>query len=359
MDQSDDRGGREAHILETDKDVEQHQDDRHDDREDRVVAHLGADRGGDIFRRDRSGVDAEVLAQGVCQLLSLIDRKGAGLDDDFRGADDLLHGDICVTGDIHDHRLDLVVELLKGVVLLEADRRGGTAEELHGEVQGALAGSRIDDHHDKTEGDHSAGDDLGDLLFADEVKTVGNQLVRPELRIADADRVDSKYDEAGNDAGREEREHNAEGEGHRKALDRAGAEHAEDGCGDKSRHVAVDDGGHGLGEAGPDRVQNRGTRRDLLADTGIDDDVRVNRHTDGEDDTGDTRKSQRQVKRVEQHQDQGCIEHQHEGRDDTRDQVGDDHDDADDGKTDRAADQGCADRVLAELGAYDIGADLI
>ena len=98
---------------------------------------------------------------------------------------------------------------------------------------------------------------------------------------------------------------------------------------------------------------------DLLADTCIDNDIRIDRHTDRKDNTGDTRKGEREIECVQQYQHERCIQDKYERSDGTRYKIDDDHNDADDGKTDRTAHDGCADRSLTELSAYDVGPDLI
>jgi hypothetical protein len=72
-----------------------------------------------------------------------------------------------------------------------------------------------------------------------------------------------------------------------KPLDRAGAEPDHDAADQELHEVRVHDGGERLAKAaliGADEVLAEG---DLLAHTLEDEDVRINRHTDGEHDAGE------------------------------------------------------------------------
>ena len=106
-----------------------------------------------------------------------------------------------------------------------------------------------------------------------------------------------------------------------------------------------------------DRRADTDTGGQLLADTGENDDVRVDCHTDRQKDTRDTGQSQGDVKAIEHqchHQD---INAQSQNRRKTRQQIDHDHQKSDKRKTDHAGEFAGADRVLSQLGADDLGAE--
>ena len=98
--------------------------------------------------------------------------------------------------------------------------------------------------------------------------------------------------------------------------------------------------------------------REFLLYTGKDDHVCVHGHTDAQDDTGDTRKGQCDVKRIEQHEDQLGIDDQGKAGCKAREQIYKAHKHADNGKSDSPCQKAGADRFLAQLGPYDLRADL-
>ena len=112
-------------------------------------------------------------------------------------------------------------------------------------------------------------------------------------------------------------------------------------------------------ETGLNRAPYGSAECKLFLQTGVNDDVRVNRHTDTEDDTRNTGKRQCEVKCIDEHQHQRHVQDQRPGCQEARKQVENHHDDADKCKTDRTADERSADRFLSELRTDHVGADFM
>ena len=73
------------------------------------------------------------------------------------------------------------------------------------------------------------------------------------------------------------------------ALDRTGTEDVEDDTGEEGGHLTVDDGGVGVLVTVGDGLGEALASGQLFLDTLIDDHVRIHGHTQGQDETGDTR----------------------------------------------------------------------
>ena len=112
-------------------------------------------------------------------------------------------------------------------------------------------------------------------------------------------------------------------------------------------------------ETGPAGMKQGGSVTDLLTDTGEDDDVRIDRHTDGKDDTGDTRKGKGDIKEVKDRNGQLCVEDQGQGGNDAGYLVHDDHEEEDEKETDARCQQGGGQGVASQLSADDLGLQLL
>ena len=166
------------------------------------------------------------------------------------------------------------------------------------------------------------------------------------LLILHAQRVAAVDHQSGNDQGREHGDHDTKCQRLGKALDRSGRHQVQDEAGDQGGNIAVDDRGKCFLETNVNRRLYRLTGGKLLADTGIDNDVCVNSHTDRQDDAGDSGKRQCHVKRVDCDQIQRRIEYQCKSGDNTGHFVCKDHDQDNDDQTDDAAFQRCTQSLL-------------
>ena len=96
---------------------------------------------------------------------------------------------------------------------------------------------------------------------------------------------------------------------------------------------------------------------DLLADTGENDDVRIDRHTDGEQDTCNTGQCQRDIKRIEYDRHEYDIDAECQRCAQTGQPVDRAHKDRDQCKAQDSCRFAGPDRILTELGADDLGAE--
>ena len=115
-----------------------------------------------------------------------------------------------------------------------------------------------------------------------------------------------------------------------KPLHRSGAELVKDGGRQRRGDVRVDDGAPGVAEALVDRGADGLAAIEFLADALEDQEVRVDRHTDGEHEAGDARQREHGAEPGQHRQREERVEHQAEHREHAAEPVVDDHDQHDD-----------------------------
>ena len=99
-------------------------------------------------------------------------------------------------------------------------------------------------------------------------------------------------DESGDEDGRQHGGDDTDDERGREALDRTGAEEEEHDTRQEGGHLAVDDGGVGVLVTVGDGLAQTLAGLELFLDALIDDHVGIHGHTQGQDETGDTRQRQ-------------------------------------------------------------------
>ncbi len=278
-----------AHVLEAEPDVDQHQDQGNDDRADAVVLHLIRDRCGDRLRRDVVLGYAELILQILVQGLPLVHGEGSCLEDDGVAAGDLLHLNIGITGDTLKDRDNLLIQLIQGVALVKGDGRGRASHEVQAVVQGTDPAVGIDAHDRPAEDDGADGDSKEDPAVLHKVHGLFLLSHAVPLLVLCEQVVEAVHVPLGDKQGREHRENNTDGQGLGKALDGAGSQNAQDYRCNQRGHVAVDDGRECLAVAGVNSLAHAFSVSKLLTDSRKDDDVRIDSHTDGEEDAGDAR----------------------------------------------------------------------
>ena len=150
MCQADYGRSSETRIFEPEPDVDQHQDQRHDNRIECSRLHLRTDRGTDGLGGDVVLVHLELLFQCYGESCALLRIQFLGLEDHFAAACDLLDLGIAVTGHLADNGNNLLVDLFEAHVLIECDVRGSSAHEIKAVIESALASGGIDPHAGKT-----------------------------------------------------------------------------------------------------------------------------------------------------------------------------------------------------------------
>ena len=117
-----------------------------------------------------------------------------------------------------------------------------------------------------------------------------------EFRILKAHLIEAVQGKFGYKQRREHRKHDTDCQRRRKALDGTGTSPEQNRCRNQGGYVSVDDRGKCLGETCLDRILDGCSQTDLLFDTGENDNVRIHRHTNRQDDTSHARKRQSHLK---------------------------------------------------------------
>ena len=289
MDQGDDRRGGKAQIRETEPDVDQHADDRNDDRNDCISSHLIRNRSGYGLKADGLcllagvvlvGIDRELLVESVGKLLAFVIAQRAGLEDDFIAAGNLLCLHLRLPDHLLNDRLDLCIDGIDVIGILERHICGGSAAELHREVQSPSSCSMICDAGDRAGQDCDQSDREEKLPAPDHVEPLDRDHLSEILRIGHAKRIEGLNNPLGHEERRKHGQENTKCQGFGEALHRACSHDVKNQACDQCGDIAVDDSRQGLAESGVNGRTDRVAVCNLLADAGIDDDVCIDCHTD-------------------------------------------------------------------------------
>ena len=355
MCKADDRGSAEAGILESEPDVNQHQDKCHNDRIESSRLHFGTDRGTDRLGGDVVLVYAELVLQSHCKCRTLCLIELLGLENHFAAARDLLYLRVRVSCHLCDHRDDLLVDLIEAHVLVECDVGRCTAHEIKAVVQSAFSAGCVERHACKSRDDHNTGDREDDLPLACEVNDPGIFCLAVQLLILRTKCVEDVHEKSCDKQGREHGHNDTDGQCVSEALDRAGSKERQNRCRDQCCHVTVYNSGQSLVKTALHSHSDSLAVADLLADTGEDDNVGVNRHTDGKQDTCNTGQSQCDVKCVQNDRNDQDVNAKCQCRAQAGQPVDRAHKDCYQCKTQNTCCFTRSDRVLTQLGAYDLG----
>ncbi len=274
--------------LEAPPDVDQDGEHAEADGEEAGAGKLGADRRADHFRalevrvRNHFGNAIAYLLES-CGLHLFTARLTLDADEDRRALAELLQRDFTEVKAFHllTQRREVDGRLGGRFHLDTADEVDTVVEARREEQMTELV----------DEGRHSDGDiAAASRRRSGFPKPAEERMDLDLLHLPDDDRLAHQEAHEGDRGEHRDRKTDDHGDGEA-APNRA--EHEQQDHADHGRHVAVDDGGIGLVEADIERLHGPRPRRRLFADTGVDQDVGVDRHTDAEDDTGDTGQGQR------------------------------------------------------------------
>ena len=154
----------------------------------------------------------------------------------------------------------------------------------------------------------------------------------------------------GQQHGREERDERADAQREREALDPRRGEDEEDERDHEGHDVRVDDRRQAALVARRDARRDRAPGADLLLDAFEDDDVRVGRDADREDQARDARQRQRDRDELDQREEEDRVDGQRADRDEAQHAVEDEQEEGDDGEARDAGDEALVERLLAERG---------
>ena len=133
-----------------------------------------------------------------------------------------------------------------------------------------------------------------------------------------------------------------------KAADRPGAVGIQNDAGDERGDMRVEHRPESAPKAGFDGATRTLSGTELFADTFVDDDVGIDRHTDGENDAGDAGQGQGRARQRQDRQLVEDVEHHRDVGDQARDPIVNEHEEYHRDRTDDHRQLGLVDRVLAE-----------
>ena len=171
------------------------------------------------------------------------------------------------------------------------------------------------------------------------------------LRIADVEIHHTSEQEVGDGQRSEHGHDNTDAQRGSEADDRAGAKEEQHAARDQGGDVGVQNCGERTLEARVNGALDGLAGSHFLLDALEDNDVCVNRHTDGQDNTCNARQGQVYADQAEQQRLDNHVEAQSEAGNNARNAVHDDHEQHNEYQTDQACLQAGAHRVSAELRA--------
>ena len=166
--------------------------------------------------------------------------------------------------------------------------------------------------------------------------------------VEPAEAAEHAEERARREDGREHRDQRPEQEHEREPLDAAGRDREEDGRGDHRHHVRVDDRGEALAVPGRDRRAHGLAGAHLFLDALEDDDVRVGRDADREDDAGDARQGHRHVESEDGAVEEDAVDGEADDGDEAEEAVDEQQEERDGDEAADAGDERLAERVRAE-----------
>ena len=151
--------------------------------------------------------------------------------------------------------------------------------------------------------------------------------------------------------GGEHRGDDADAERDGKAAHRPGADIKQHRGSNEGGDVGVENGGERAAEASVDGVDRRASAAHFLADAFIDQDVGVDRDTDGEHDAGDAGQRQRGIEHRQHAEDHGDVDGHRDIGEQAEQPIGGEHEDDHHRRADVRTDLAFGDRIRAEAGA--------
>ena len=348
-----------THVLKAEPDVDQHQNQGYNNRSYGVSLHLGRDGRADRLCLNGGLLDAEILHQETAELLTLLHIHGSGLENDLIAAGNLLNLNVCVSGHLLKIRNNRVVDFLQGVIFIEGYTGGSSADEIKAVVQRLLSACLMNSHRNKA-GQNDAGRNRKEHLFLlRDLQRLQLSSDTVPLFVLRKERIERLHVPLCNKQSCKHGKQNTDGQGLRKALDRAGSESIQDyGC-DQRCHVAVDDCRQCLAVAVLDRRVHSLTVTKLLTDSGKHNDVCIHRHTDGKQNTCNTGKSQSHFKANQNDAFQSDIGKKCKARCKTGKAIYSDHENDHKNQTDQSRKQRGLDRILSKLRSDYVGTNLL
>ncbi len=238
---------------------------------------------------------------------------------------------------------------LRGDGLLGGELDLGAAAEVDPQVQ------PLEDQRADRQGDQDTGDREPDPALADRVEHLPARhlllLGTHEARVVEPAEAGQEPEECSRrEDGGEDRDDGAEQEHEREPTHSTGGDREQDERRDRRDHVRVDDGREALLVA----RRNGGTHRlpgsRLLLDAFEDDDVRVGRDPDREDQAREARQGHRDLEQHDHRVEEGGVQREAHDRDDAEEAVDEEQEEEDDGEADQRGLDRLIERLLPERG---------
>ena len=363
MAQRQNRGCCKTDVTETEPDVNQHQADRYDHGDNGMRSHFAGNRGRDRLKADAPGCrsviglvffNSDLFIQRILQFFTLLQSQNPGLEDNLVAAGNLLSLNLGISRYILNNRLDLVIDFFNRIIFSEGNVGRRTAPKFHAQVQRTLPGRFVDHHGARSNQDRTDGDNEPDFPLLNKRNGFAFRSSSVVFLILHAQRIKCVDNQSGNNQrcehGKDNTKHQCLGE----AFYGTGCHGVQNDGGNQSCNVSVKDGGQRLLKSGIDGRFHRISGGDFLTDTGVNDDIRIYRHTDGKDNTGNTGQRQRHVKGIQRRQLKTGIQNQCNSCNNARNLINNDHQNDNKRKSDDTADQGGGKCLLAKLCSYNV-----
>ena len=214
-------------------------------------------------------------------------------------------------------------------------------------------------HRHKARNDDNCRQDEENLLFAQEIDYLCLFCTAIEFLIADTHRIKCVQDQLGYNQRSKQGNDDTECQGLGKALDGTGTHKVQYNSCDQRRYVAVDNRGQCFLKTNLNRRFYSFASCDFFPDSGKNNDVCIDRHTDRQDDTCDTGQGQGNIKAIQQQNNQHRVNAQCDGACNTGNPVNSDHENNNNRKTNCTGNQARTDRCRSELCAYYVGTQLL
>ena len=358
MCQRDDCRRCESEVAESKPDVDQHEEYSYENCDNRLLSHLTRNNGTDILRCDCFFCNSKLLFESCIQCFALLEGEGLGLDDDAVILINLLGLDIVITGNLRNNRNNLLIDLSQAIILINLYGRGSTTKEFQAIIQRLTDIRLIHCHADEAGCNKCKGYTEEDSASTNKVHVWFLYSLSVELLITNADCIEGTYQKLGDYNCGKHGENNTESKGNCKSLNSTGSDYAKYSCCNQGSNVTIDNCGECLGETSFNRSCNVVFQSNLFLDTGEDNGIRINCHTNGEDDTCNTRKSKGDIKEIEDCKCYLCIEGKCHRCRKTRHAIYSDHEEHYDDKTNQRCLQGGSKCIRTELCTNDLRLDL-
>ena len=289
-----------ADILEAEPDVKKHEDRSYDNRYDSVSSHLIADSSGNILRCDQTCIYIKIFLQCLIQCFSFLKIQRTCFDHYLISSLHLGRLYILITCHCLNNRCYLGIDLLDIHLFIEGYIGRSTAGKLQTVIHGFVTDHiTVDQHSYRSAKDQDNGNSKEDFSLSNEIYNLtflGNTI---EFRVTNTNCVYRINNKPGYNQCCKHGDHDTHCQRVGKSLNRTGAKPHQHTSRDQCCNVSIKNSGKRFAESTFDRCMDRKACRDLLTDSGVDDNIGIHCHTNAQDDTCNTRKRKGDIKGIQ------------------------------------------------------------